>query len=376
VPHTKARKEKNCLNCNAEVNGRYCSVCGQENIEPQETFWQLVSHFVYDLFHYDGKVLSTLKTLIFKPGLLTREYVRGRRASYLHPIRLYIFISAVFFIIFISFVVGGKNNAENSKQLTLEQTGILNRSIGRLYDSLKSTNDSAKKAQLHESIDALKNISLLFKQDSIAHNIGNYDESFIKIDTSNHADNFLAKSLPGTLDEYNKQQAALSPAKKDGWLLHLIDVKLIGVNERYRYDINGFIIDLTVHFFHLLPTMMFVSLPITALIFQLLYIRRRKQFTYVQHGVFTVHVYTAIYIFILVAYGFKYLATNTDWLFFKVLFAISIAGIYYYIYKAMRIFYEQGRWKTILKFFILSVTYFIILTTLMIVFFMTSLIQI
>ena len=45
LSHSKERKEKNCLNCNTEVQGRYCHVCGQENIEPKETVWGLVTHF-------------------------------------------------------------------------------------------------------------------------------------------------------------------------------------------------------------------------------------------------------------------------------------------------------------------------------------------
>src|SRR2546423_258985 len=143
MAHRKIRTEKNCLNCNAQIYGRFCSVCGQENIEPKETFWQLLSHFVYDLFHYDGKAVSTIKTLLFNPGLLTHEYVRGRRASYLHPIRLYIFISAVFFIIFISFIFGDKAiSHENTSQLSSAQQGAIQKTIDQLKDTLSKISDT------------------------------------------------------------------------------------------------------------------------------------------------------------------------------------------------------------------------------------------
>ena len=69
-------------------------MCGQENIETHETFGHLAVHFISDIFHFDGMFFSTLKYLLFKPGFLTYEYVRGRRASYLNPIKMYIFISA------------------------------------------------------------------------------------------------------------------------------------------------------------------------------------------------------------------------------------------------------------------------------------------
>jgi hypothetical protein len=375
LSHGKIRKEKNCLNCNAEVTGRYCSICGQENIEPTETFWQLISHFVYDLFHYDGKFFSTLKTLLFKPGLLTHEYVRGRRASFLHPIRMYVFTSAIFFIIFVSFIVGNKINDIDVTQLTSAQSNAINQSIDRLKDSIKKTNDSDKKAELQQSIDALQKIPVLFKQDSVAHTENN-NESFIRIDTSDHADNFLMSFLPGTLDEYKQQQAKLPPDKKDEWFMRTISTKLIEINEKYKYDQKAFLRDFTEHFFHLLPTMMFVSLPFAAVIFQLLYIRRRKQFTYVQHGVFSIHIYIAVYIFLLIFYAFNVLQNLTHWQLFNWLSGITVIVIFYYIYKAMRNFYEQGRAKTLLKFFIILILYYIVLAILMVLFLMTSLIQI
>ena len=82
--------------------GHYCHNCGQENIEPKESIWHLVSHLFEDLTHFDGKFFTSLKDLILKPGFLSKEYMLGRRASYLNPIRMYLFTSAIFFLIFFS----------------------------------------------------------------------------------------------------------------------------------------------------------------------------------------------------------------------------------------------------------------------------------
>src|ERR1700761_1430495 len=96
------RHDKTCLNCGYEVTDRYCSHCGQENNEPRETFRHLLGHFIEDVTHYDSQVLTSVKDLIFKPGFLTNQYNAGKRASYLNPIKMYIFISAVFFLVFLS----------------------------------------------------------------------------------------------------------------------------------------------------------------------------------------------------------------------------------------------------------------------------------
>ena len=102
MSHRPERKEKNCLNCGTTVQGKYCHVCGQENVEPKETFLGMVTHFFNDITHFDGKFFTTLKDLLFKPGFLSAEYMKGRRMRYLNPIRMYVFTSAIFFLIFFS----------------------------------------------------------------------------------------------------------------------------------------------------------------------------------------------------------------------------------------------------------------------------------
>ncbi|WP_354667709.1 DUF3667 domain-containing protein, partial [Campylobacter jejuni] len=72
-------------------------------MEPKESFWHLTTHFIYDITHFDGKFFSTLKYLLFRPGFLSKEYLKGRRAGYLHPVKMYVFTSALFFLIFFSF---------------------------------------------------------------------------------------------------------------------------------------------------------------------------------------------------------------------------------------------------------------------------------
>lgn len=378
MAHGKSRTEKNCLNCNAEVNGRFCSVCGQENIEPKETFWQLISHFVYDLFHYDGKFLSTLKTLIFKPGLLTHEYVRGRRASYLHPIRLYIFISAVFFIIFISFIIGNKEIfTANVNQLSAEQQGAINRTTDQLKDTLSKISDTVQKQKIEQEITALQKLPGFFSSKEnypfLPANAKLDSADLTEINKNNN--NIILDNLPFTLKEYENQQAKLSASRKDNWLKKSFKKRAIIINEKYRYNTKGFWDSLKEHFLHLLPTMMFISLPAVALIFSLLYIRQ-KRFTYVQHGVFALHIYSAVFIFSLIPYALSVLNNYLHWSLISVLITIGVFFIFFYIYKAMRNFYEQRRGKTIFKYIIFLFGYYLVLIILMIISLLTSLIQV
>jgi hypothetical protein len=89
----------NCLNCGAELGGRYCAACGQKHDPHRPTFGHFVAETAESLSHADGRLWKTLRLLLTKPGFLSREFFDGRRASYLPPIRLYIVLSVAFFVL-------------------------------------------------------------------------------------------------------------------------------------------------------------------------------------------------------------------------------------------------------------------------------------
>jgi hypothetical protein len=109
-----------CANCSSVFDKEYnfCPYCGQENRDLKLSFKHVVSDFLSGLFNVDNKLFVTLKLLLFKPAFLTREYVEGKRTKYISPVRLYLFISLVYFFI-ISFTtssnivdIGAKERGE------------------------------------------------------------------------------------------------------------------------------------------------------------------------------------------------------------------------------------------------------------------------
>ena len=89
-----------CDNCGASVAGRYCGNCGQRLEPPVHSLWHFLTVAMEDVTHADSRLWRTLWALLFKPGFLTRQFLDGRRASYLPPVRLYLVLSVVFFLWF------------------------------------------------------------------------------------------------------------------------------------------------------------------------------------------------------------------------------------------------------------------------------------
>jgi hypothetical protein len=86
------------LNCGATLDGRFCSACGQRVVPPHPTVHELAGDAWNELSGYDGRIAATFRGLL-KPGLLTRRYVEGQRARYLPPVRLYLIVSVVYFLV-------------------------------------------------------------------------------------------------------------------------------------------------------------------------------------------------------------------------------------------------------------------------------------
>jgi len=89
----------NCLNCNSPLTGVFCASCGQQHLSKPPTVAHLLEEVLETLTHADSRLWITLRYLMSKPGVLTREYFAGRRNSYLPPIRLYLIISVGFFLL-------------------------------------------------------------------------------------------------------------------------------------------------------------------------------------------------------------------------------------------------------------------------------------
>ena len=303
MSHSKERKEKVCLNCKTELLGRFCHVCGQENIEPKETVWGLITHFFHDITHFDGKFFDTAKWLIRRPGFLSREYVNGRRASYLNPVRMYVFTSAFFFILFFSFFVdvdsffvkSGESpvviSSSDSTITTKRDTSNLK--PGEIWRYQPANPDTSKKIETaqnpkHDLKDSSSSTVSTNKEkiDTVSKKIaGGQEDTGIDLNTQYTS-----------LEQYDSAQKALPENQRDGWFGRILARKEIQLKPKFERNWKETSKEVAEKFVHYFPQLLFVSLPLIALVLMLLYIRRKKEFYFVSHGIFLIHIY--IYSFV------------------------------------------------------------------------------
>lgn len=370
MSHSKERHEKICLNCNAELHGRYCHVCGQENIEPKETVWSLITHFFYDITHFDGKFFSTTRYLITRPGFLPKEYIEGRRARYLHPIRMYVFSSALFFLIFYSLftfnynTVPGGDDDDDVKENNI----VIASPDSVLTAALAEAKDRHDSAIIEKTLDAAK--PYMYRRKEKKSGSVQKADTVLKADTvqagpgqkkkKKNRFNFNVTNPDkkySSIQQYDSVQQALPKSERDNWLERLAKHREIELNARYKDDQKAMWKDLLEKFIHTFPYLLFVSLPLYAFYLKLLY-WRRKQFLYVTHGIFLIYLYIFTFIDLLVYFGLDKIHDSMDWGWMGWIEAAVLLYGVYYAYKAMRTFYGQGRGKTILKFFILNTVAF------------------
>lgn len=316
MSHFKERNERNCLNCDNEVAGRFCQNCGQENVEVKEKFWQLVIHLIEDITHFDGKIWVTLRYLLFKPAFLTGQYLIGKRASYLHPIRMYVFISAIFLL----FIFSGSSHTEQEKTLSI---------IPVESDSIHISNNE---------------------------HVIDFGQSLNKYPTK---------------AAYSAAQAKLPKAQQDNWITTKINNKNIDIQEKFKGNNVEILNAISEQFQHQFSKILYISLPLFAFFLWLLYFRN-KNIYFVDHLIFSIHTYCAFFIILFLSSVVQKISIFIFNKSISYLNIITFLLMCLYLYKSLRNQFYQSRIKTVLKFLLLNFLSLLMMSILLIGFIVFS----
>jgi hypothetical protein len=357
VSHQPERKENDCLNCGTLVHGRYCHVCGQENIVVKQSFWGLTKHFVFDIFHFDGKFFDTLRHLFFKPGTISKEYVSGKRMRYLDPIRMYLFTSAVFFLVFFS--VGESTDVVDVDQSqTLSKAERLDLAMDISKQQQRNPGDTLLQHQMNLLLDSTNVISLVPFSDSVA--------------TSSKV---YYQGKPFSLEaQKDSSFLQLEDGDFDNWLSKTAEQKWGNFKKKYGDDLEKGLYEFLTGFLHKLPYVLFLSLPFFAGILKLLHLRKR-QIYFSDHAVFTLHHYIISFMLMLLFFSFEALQKATGWSIFATMAALMVILWPLYLLFGMKRFYGQSWGATLGKFVLVNILGLITLFLLMGFFLLFSIFQ-
>lgn len=401
----KLRKHPHCLNCDAEIDDfNYCQNCGQINTTKQVSLRQILHDLLGDYFTFDSKFFRSFVPLLKSPGFLTNEYIAGRRTNYIFPLRLYIFTTVFFFfIITISGRIGKFGLEANRIARKSEMKQLFEKYDDAVPDYLQRTivddlSDNFRltvkqvdsstinyrdtlRAILSEHIPGLA----VLQREHLLREMYNRIR-FSKKGKKENDQNALA--LMGlimtdfTLQNGGTSSSDLVAALDSQFRIRVREFQLdsdeiMDRSGRPNIQINGTPIDSlesgymksfgekiealisrgeeggTLFWREVLnqmPKVMFLIMPLFALILKLLYIRQK--IFYINHLIFSLHAHTVIFLYLLLA------------LLFPVWYVITFAvlGVWWHLFFAMRNVYKQKWLMTILKLNSLLVLYFFPLT--------------
>ncbi|PKV63544.1 DUF3667 domain-containing protein [Pontibacter ramchanderi] len=327
------RSDKNCLNCGAVVPDKFCTNCGQENIELKEDFVHVALHSIGHYFHFESKFFKSIVPLFTKPGLLTQEYFAGKRASHLNPISMYIFISILFFFLFTV-------NSNVNRKGIIEDKAPEQKTVVQVDVAAQTNTEEEKTPALNTT-----------SPKAGGHTYTVLDKT--KMGSTDNQEGVVVYTGPSA-QEAGIEKAGIapeSPLEINVGVSPTLQEKLSKVmNDDLSSEL--FINKLWSH----LPKMMFILLPLFAFILML--VNRNSKKYYVEHLIYSIHVHSFIFLFFsaLILIGWLLPDSLTDWI---SLFGLLV--VVWYIYRSMRNIYRSTRWRTIYKFFVLSLVYSILL---------------
>jgi Protein of unknown function (DUF3667)/Domain of unknown function (DUF4286) len=384
---TGAVSTENCLNCGEVLTGQHCSHCGQRAKVQVISLWGLVKDFLGDVFDWDSRVWRTLRPLAFRPGLLTQEYLRGRRAHYTPPFRMYLILSVVFFLMASIFDPGNDiafNLGDGGAALTINDDAATRDPAAARREGSAGAPAEAPPEQAPEPVDPLAipppgapvenpdAAAGLEAARSVNSARGKLIESIVRrLPEGERAavraelDKELAEVSPEQLAR--AQEVIADPCNEENFR---IDVGALDKYEpRLRQACNKIVSD-TRSFgralWENLPKMMFIFLPLIALVMAVLYLGSGRY--YVEHLLFFLHYHAFFFlagIFVLLIDRLGAATTGAVSGFFGTAEGFVIAALVFYVpvylFLAMRRVYGQGRIWTATKFSVLVISYLVCL---------------
>jgi len=349
---------ENCLNCGEVLRGQHCSHCGQRAKVRVLSLGTLLRDLFGDLTNFDSRIWRTLKPLAFSPGTLTVEFLRGRRTHYSPPFRMYLILSLAFFLL--ASVSATNPGDALDFDLNSDGNGGANVTLGPAGDNPPTPQGAPSTAAPALDPERQRLIEQIVK--------------YVPAKDQERARRELSKDIGAMspADIAPLQRLADDPCGPDSINIDLgasvegkaLEDKARAACRKIAADGKGF----GRAVYENVPKMMFIFLPLIAMVMFVLYLGSGRY--YVEHLLFFVHFHSFFFlagmtILLLENLASWFVGTTAEQGFD---FAQGILGVAimiyvpYYLYRAMRRVYAQGRAVTLVKYSLLLVGYLLFMT--------------
>ena len=369
---------ENCLNCGEVLTGQHCSHCGQRARVRVLSLWGLTKDVLGDLLDWDSRVWRTLRPLAFRPGLLTLDFLRGRRMNYTPPFRMYLILSVAFFLLATLGTDPGAsfkiNRDEDGTNLQIVDGGAGDAASPHGNDAAtgsatSTTPPAAPAAPGAPPAPATSAGAPAPALDPDARRL--IDQIVQRLPEQERARTRVA--IEAELGRVPPQDlAAMKQALDDPCGEENLRISIGPFGKRYEQRLrdacNRIVSDTPSYgraLFENIPKMMFIFLPLIGLVLYGLYLGSGRY--YVEHLLFVVHYHAFFFLGGIAVLLLERLATATEGSgpgkFFSAAGDLAIAAFVlyapYYLYRAMRRVYGQGRIVTLAKYAALGVAYLV-----------------
>ena len=340
-----------CRNCGHEMPNKafFCPNCGQRNTDGRVSFRELTAYFLSNLLNLDGSIFQTLGALAI-PGKLTNDFFEGKHIRYYHPVRLFI-LSGALFIALLSIIASKANIEGVDKVWKNREDAYAMKKVFSELDTLSSDIEiELNQPTIAIAFDSLKTRfgrkHLSATEDSVGiSDVINFGKSRGQTGKKVALDDLVRMKEEALADKYGVE----------GFWERQIFLQ----NIRIQKSLKSFL-------FYMMGNilwMVLIMMPMLALALKLLYIRHH--YLYIEHLIFSFHTHTFLFLF------YSLLLLLGMWAGYEILnWAIILVGIY--LLLAVKNFYKQKWWKTIVKFILVNILYFTIMFLAMIAVAMVS----
>jgi uncharacterized protein DUF3667 len=367
-----------CANCGTPMQGEFCHHCGQSIHSVLKPVHHMVEDTLDMVLHVDGRILHTLPPLLLKPGFLTLEYFSGRRVRYIAPFRLMFVLCLLAFAV-CHLAIDADDVPRDAVVLSTPfDHADTPEAVQQALDAELAKVDAARKAagtnavaiaataasQARLRTDAANRLAELAKG---RHAGGGKTAS---ADTGDRSDANAANPLNSAWD------ARAHPVHLR-WLPAFANRRLTQALEHMHSNIDALRSGgeagtlakerITAQLFASLPQVLFLMLPLFALLLKLFYVFKRR--LYVEHMIVALHSHAFLFLALLLGVGLLllegWLAGLAGWAARPVRlleWALVIWAPTYLLLMQKRI-YRQGWPMTIVKYLAVGWCYIWLLST-------------